>query len=203
MSWTYDDTLRARLRAALDVHVRTQVADPAARAAAVAVVVLADGDEACCLLTRRADGLRAHTGQYALPGGRLEPGEQPVDAALRELEEEVGVAGVEVLGTLDDYPTRSGYVITPVVVWAPRDVRVRPDPGEVAEVHRIPLAHLADRTPHFVSLPDARGPVIQVPIAGTVIFAPTGAVLHQFAEVALHGRSTRVAHFDEAPFARS
>ena len=202
MTWTYDRALRERLRARLDAHPRTVVDDPAARAAAVTVTLLADGPATACLLTRRAEGLRAHTGQYALPGGRLEPGEDAVEAALRELHEEVGVTGVEVLGLLDDYATRSGYVITPVVVWAPADATVVADPGEVAEVHRIPLAHLADRQPRFIEVPDARGPVIQLPIADTFIHAPTGAVLHQFAEVALHGRTTRVAHFDEAPFAR-
>lgn len=202
MTWTYDDALRERVRARLDAHPRTTVDDPAARAAAVCVTLVADGPDTACLLTRRADGLRAHTGQYALPGGRLEPGEDTVTAALRELHEEVGVTGVEVLGALDDYPTRSGYVITPIVVWAPADVTVVPDPGEVAEVHYIPLAHLADRRPRFIDVPDARGPVIQLPIADTFIHAPTGAVLHQFAEIVLHGRTTRVDHFDEAPFAR-
>ena len=72
------------------------------------------------LLTRRAAGLRAHRGQWALPGGRCDEGETPVEAALRELHEELGLelGPDDVLGLLDDYPTRSGYLITPVVVWA-------------------------------------------------------------------------------------
>lgn len=200
--WRHDPALRELLAARVAAHPRTTLDDLAARHAAVAVTVVADGPTAACLLTRRASSLRAHTGQYALPGGRLDPGEDAVDAALRELDEELGVTGVEVLGLLDDYGTRSGYRITPVVCWAPGAVTVRPEPGEVAAVHRIPLAHLAEREPRFIDVPDARGPVIQLPIAGTLVHAPTGAVLHQFAEVALHGRATRVAHFDEAPFAR-
>ncbi len=200
--WTYGEPLRSQVRGRLGTHVRQAVDDPTARAAAVTITIVAEGDHASCLLTRRAAKLRAHTGQYALPGGRLEPGEDAVTAALRELHEEVGVDGVEVLGLLDDYRTRSGYVITPVVVWAPRDVEVVADPSEVAVVHHVPLAHLAERAPRFIEVPDARGPIIQLPIAGTLVHAPTGALLHQFAEVVLHGRSTRVGHFDEAPFAR-
>jgi 8-oxo-dGTP pyrophosphatase MutT (NUDIX family) len=75
---------------------------------------------AAVILTRRATAMRAHPGQWALPGGRLEPGESPLDGALRELHEELRLelAAEDVIGVLDDYPTRSGYVITPVVLWA-------------------------------------------------------------------------------------
>lgn len=200
--WTYDDATRAAVRARLAAHPRAVVEDPQRRAAAVAVTIVGDGGQAACLLTRRAAGLRDHGGQYALPGGRLDPGEGPVDAAVRELDEELAIADVEVLGVLDDYPTRSGYRITPVVVWAAAGTVPTPRPAEVAAVHRVPVAHLAERAPRFAELPDARGPVIELPIAGTFIYAPTGAILHQFAEVALHGRATRVSHFDEPPFAR-
>src|SRR5580658_8443687 len=93
------------------------------------------------LLTLRAAGLRAHRGQWALPGGRCDEGETPVTAALRELHEELGLAlgPADVLGLLDDYPTRSGYLITPVVVWADTNAALAPNPAEVASVHRIPL----------------------------------------------------------------
>jgi hypothetical protein len=125
-----------------------------------------------------------------------------VDAALRELTEELGLAlgRSDVLGQLDDYSTRSGYVITPVVVWAGRVGRLRPNPAEVAAVYGIPVPQL-DVEPLFVSIPESAAPVIRVPLMGRFVHAPTGAVLHQFREVVLHGRATRVAHLEQPVFA--
>ncbi|MBX3638192.1 MAG: CoA pyrophosphatase, partial [Rubrivivax sp.] len=90
------------------------------------------------LLTRRAAALRAHAGQWALPGGRIDDGETPEQAALRELHEEVALdlQPEAVLGRLDDYATRSGYVITPVLVWGGAAREVQPNPHEVASIHR-------------------------------------------------------------------
>ena len=198
-----DDALHARMREHLEAHPRVEVDDLDLRHAAVAVAIVGDEDRrACFLLTRRAASLRSHGGQWALPGGRVDRDESSVQAARRELHEEVGVDDVDVLGVLDDYPTRSGYRITPVVVWV-EQFTIVPNPDEVAEVHFIPLEQLErDDAPRFVNLPDAIGPVIQMPIGEQFIHAPTAAVLYQVREVALRGRSTRVAHFDEPPFAR-
>lgn len=157
------------------------------------------------VLCRRSAGLNRHASQWALPGGRLDPGETPVDAALRETSEEVGVELDEtaVLGVLDDYPTRSGYVITPVVVWGGPDVELRPDPGEVLAAYRIGIHQLcrAD-SPRFVTIPESDRPVVQLPIGGDLIHAPTGAVLVQFRWVGLDGRAgARVEHFEQPVFA--
>ncbi|MEU0464423.1 CoA pyrophosphatase [Amycolatopsis sp. NPDC006131] len=170
------------------------------RAAAVAIVV--SGSEPVIWLTRRATGMRAHPGQFALPGGRVDPGEDAVGAALRELEEELGVTATraDCVGLLDDYPTRSGYVITPVVVRLPGEVPLRPNPDEVAHVHVIPVPDLAVE-PRFLTIPESDRPVIQLPLAGHLVHAPTAAVLYQFREAALYGRATRVAHFEQPVFA--
>lgn len=172
------------------------------RAAAVAVAIVDDGEELAVLLTRRAARMRAHPGQWALPGGRADDGETPVAAALRELEEELGLrcADEDVLGLLDDYATRSGYVITPVVVWCGRTPAFRPNPDEVASVHLVRLPEL-DVEPRFVTIPESSAPVIQLPLFGGYVHAPTAALLHQFREVALHGRPTRVAHYEQPVFA--
>lgn len=157
------------------------------------------------VLCRRSAGLNHHASQWALPGGRLEVGESPIDAALRETDEEIGV-GLDhsaVVGVLDDYATRSGYVITPVVVWGGSDVEMRPDPGEVLAAYRIGLHQLtrAD-SPRFVTIPESDRPVVQVPLGGDLIHAPTGALLVQFRWVALDGRiNERVAGFEQPVFA--
>lgn len=156
------------------------------------------------LLTRRATGLRAHAGQWALPGGRIDEDETPVDAARRELHEELDLSLTEgaVMGLLDDYPTRSGYVITPVVLWGGADPEMMPHPDEVASVHRIAFRELCrPDSPRFVAITESDRPVVQVPIGGDLIHAPTGAVLLQFRRVAIEGTSERVAGYEQPVFA--
>lgn len=157
------------------------------------------------VLCRRSSRLSSHAGQWALPGGRLEPGESAIEAALRETDEEVGLSFAEgdVVGVLDDYATRSGYVITPVVVWGGADAVMRPDPSEVLAAYRIGLHELtrAD-SPRFVAIPESDKPVVQVPLGGDLIHAPTGAILVQFRWVGLDGRvNERVADFEQPVFA--
>lgn len=214
-----DDALREHLAAVLRAAEVRALQVPGARHAAVALAVVDEGpgaaiaglpaftvpsERAALLLTRRAAAMRAHAGQWALPGGRVDDGESPEAAALRELAEETGLvadAGA-VLGRLDDFATRSGYVITPVVVWAGRGDRLMPNPDEVESVHRIPLVEfLREDAPWLDALPGSEHPVLRMPVGDSWIAAPTAALLYQYREWCLLGRATRVAHFEQPRFA--
>lgn len=120
------------------------------RPAAVLIPVIARPAGASVLLTRRADTLARHTGQIAFPGGRLDPGETAVQAALREADEEVALdpGTVEVLGLSDAYETGTGFLVTPVIGWLDRPPVTRPSPDEVAEVFETPWDFLMDAANH-------------------------------------------------------
>ena len=215
-----DARLREQVQRSLLAHSVHAAAPGSHRAAAVAVAICEEGTgadlpgiaepsgwstRAALLLTRRAVGLGNHGGQWALPGGRIDPGETAEQAALREMAEEIGLAVPAdcVLGRLDDFSSRSGFAITPVVVWAGTARGLVANPGEVDSIHRIPLGEfLRADAPMLEALEGSEHPVLRMPVGERAIAAPTAAVLYQFREVCLLGRTTRVAHFEQPLFAR-
>lgn len=214
-----DQSLKQTLQEHLSAFPVRRSDDPDARRAAVAVTVVDEGHgadlpglpvfqepsgNAALMLTRRSSGLADHPGQWAFPGGRVDAGETPVQTALREMREEVSLdlSEQDVMGYLDDFVTRSGFVMTPVVVWGGEHVTVVPNPAEVESVHRIPVSEfLREDAPLLEERDGSEHPVLRMPVGDSWIAAPTAAIIYQFREVCLLGRQTRVAHFEQPDFA--
>lgn len=173
------------------------------RSAAVAVAVGGHDGDRRMLLTKRPSRLREHPGQFALPGGRVDDGETAEAGCLRELAEELGITAspADVLGRLDDYVTRSGYIITPFVVWVgDYAASLAPSRAEVDVVYEVTVDEI-DVDARFVTIPESDRPVVQWPFRERLVHAPTGAIVHQFREVVLRGRHTRVAEYEQPVFA--
>lgn len=214
-----NESLKAHISANLTRFDVEERGDHQHRAAAVALTVTDEAfgadlpglpehgewqTRAALILTRRSSKLRNHPGQWALPGGRIDPGEAPEDTALREMSEEVDLtlSHADVLGRLDDFVTRSGFVMTPVVIWAGPGRSMIPNPEEVDSIHRIPVAEfMREDAPLLDPRPGSRAPVLRMPVGETSIAAPTAAILYQFREVCLFGRVVRVSHYEQPEFA--
>lgn len=207
MSFLFDQNFRSLVTARCAAFQRQEIAAARSLKRAAVAVTLVPADDgsgrAAFILTERPSSMRRHANQFALPGGRCDEGETIVQAALREIEEEIGLALSEddMLGTLDDFPTRSGYLITPVVVWAPDSGTLRLSPEEVAEAYRIPIDGFATPdTVSFVSIAESPRPVIRIKLMGFHLHAPTAAIVYQFCEL-LEGRVARVSEFEQPLFA--
>lgn len=206
MSHPFTLACRERLAELCAGFPRLALSEPGLKLSAVTIALLDAGDgsgETAFLLTRRASGLRAHAGQWSLPGGRCDPGETLEEAALRELREELGLrlGPAQILGVLDDYPTRSGYAIAPVVAWVEDAAVLTPNPAEVASVHRIRLDVIArEEAVSFEAIPESERPLIRLNIGEHDIHAPTAALVYQLREL-VAGRVTRVAELEQPVFA--
>ena len=197
--------LRQKFLANLRAFTPQETLNHALKPAAVALTIIDHAGEAAIITTRRTTKLASHGGQWALPGGRVDPGESATDAALRELSEEVSLllSPSDVLGRLDDYITRSGYVVTPLVIWSKarlKDLMANPD--EVASIHAFSFNELLrEDSPNVESIPESNRQVLSMNYLHNRIYAPTAAIIYQFREVCIYGRHTRVAHFDAPVFA--
>ena len=216
---TCNEALHERIRANLQGFEVRSLAGEGLKQAAVALTIVDVADErgvyeiridefprddAALILTRRSLKLKNHAGQWALPGGSVDAGEDPEDTALRELAEEVGLdlSRENVIGRLDDFATRSRFVITPVVVWGGPGLDLKPNPAEVRAIHRIPVAEfLREDAPMLAETSENENPILCMPVGESFIAAPTAAFLYQFREVAILGNDTRVAHYDQPFFA--
>lgn len=188
------DALRQRIEGHLAGFERIALDVGDRRRAAVAVVVAPTADGPAFLLTRRALHMRRGAGNYALPGGNVDPNEDPIDAALRETHEELGVTltRAAVLGLLDDFVTLGGHVVTPVVMLSEVPLTLIPNPEEVHDAWLVPLADLDHpRAPRREAHPDGGPSVLRMFARGSWINPPTAAWLYQFREVCLHGRPCR------------
>jgi len=126
---------------------------------AAVLVPVTDRAEPGVILTQRTDSMRRHAGQVAFPGGRLDPGEDPVAAALREAEEEIGLprSVVTIAGVADRYRTVTGYEVTPVVAVVPPDLVFVRSEAEVAEVFEVPLGFVLDMANHVEATVEWQG----------------------------------------------
>ncbi len=126
---------------------------------AAVLVPVTDRPRPGVILTRRPETMRRHAGQVAFPGGRVDPGEDVITAALREAEEEIALprAVVSVIGTVDSYRTVTGYIVTPVIAVVPPDLRLVPNAAEVAAVFEVPLDFLLDTANHVEATVEWQG----------------------------------------------
>ncbi len=205
VNYQYNNDLRLDIANNIDKFTDQRQTRENLRTAAVALTIYDHEGEAALIVTKRSTKLREHSGQWAMPGGRIDAGENAVEAALRELHEEVNLELTQkhVLGLLDDYVTRSGYIITPVVVWADIDGRhLHPNPDEVASIHPFTFEELSRTdSPNLETIPESDKLVLSMNYLDDVIYSPTAAMLYQFREVAIQGESTRVLDYDQPVFA--
>jgi len=164
-----------------DLRSDAHFAPPEVRPAAVLIAVT-DRSEPGVLLTERPEGLRAHPGQIAFPGGKLDPGEDAIAAALREAHEELCLnpSDIRIIGASDRFVTATGYDVTPVLGVLPADLPIEPNPQEVAGWFEAPLAFLLNPANHVHRRGEWRGRVrdfIEIDWQGHRIWGVTAAII--------------------------
>jgi 8-oxo-dGTP pyrophosphatase MutT (NUDIX family) len=149
---------------------------------AAVLIAITEREEPGMLLLHRPSTMRSHPGQIAFPGGGIDPGEEPVEAALREANEELGIdpSLVRVIGTSDIYKTHSGFEITPVVGIVPPDLEIVPNPTEVAQWFEAPAGFVLDSANHeqqWVEWEGSMRAYYEIPWQGHQIWGVTAAIL--------------------------
>jgi 8-oxo-dGTP pyrophosphatase MutT (NUDIX family) len=164
------------------------------RPAAVLILIVNRQEQPAVLFTQRTAHLTDHAGQISFPGGRVEDDDRdPAHTALRETEEETGVEAsrIHILGTIPQYTTGTGYLVTPVVGWIDPPVQYRPDPTEVAECFEVPFAHVTDPRNHRVESAMYKGRMrsyISVPYGKRYIWGATAGMLVSLTRVLRHAQ---------------
>ena len=153
---------------------------------AAVMIAVTDRSEPGVILTHRPHTMRQHPGQVAFPGGKIDPGENAVTAALRELDEELGISPVEldIIGTSDRFVTGSGFDITPVLGVVAPDLPITPNPAEVADWFEAPLAFLLDPANHIRKQAEFRGQLrnyTEITWQGNRIWGVTAAIIENLA----------------------
>lgn len=174
-------------------HDESRFVPPGPLRDAAVLMAVTEREDPGFLMIHRPSHMRAHAGQAAFPGGKIDPGEDAVTAALREAHEELGIEArdVHVIGTTDKFKTRTGYDITPVLAMVPPDLPLRPNPCEVESWFEPPVDYVLDAANHIereVEWEGAQRRFIEIDWQGHLIWGVTAAILANLADrIRWHG----------------
>lgn len=188
MTLRFDGAAAERLRQLLASRPADELEMPELRRACVVIPLVRRGDDWALIFMRRSDEMRVHKGQVAFPGGAVEEGESLEEAALREMEEEIGVdrAGVALIGRLDDVITRTGFLVAPFVGIVPAVAAYQLAAAEVTEVFEVPVSALLEAgnpEVRYISYAADRYPIYFYKHDGREIWGLTGRILKSFLDL--------------------